>query len=294
MLSLVNHKKKGTAVTVPMDWHRCKLRRPFGYIIAIHADKVKHLCRKGRCFFMAQRATREVKARYWWAVCYPENMVDDWQEIIGDKLQLPYAYCIHDKDHLAEYKPGKTAAKSVQERYADGRKAHVHIIIAYNNTTNYSTALRVFQSLSKEGASCLNTVEYVQNIRHAYEYLIHNTDTCRRQKKYRYDASERVTGNNFDIGAFEQVGTADKQGMCRELATVIYEQEFLTFRDFYGYVKDNYDNRYFEVLMTHSGLFDRLIKGNYHTWELMQRSDTYNGAVHAEERAEEQEAADNS
>lgn len=228
---------------------------------------------------MAKEA-KEVKTRYWTAVCYPENMVDDWQNAIGDILQLPYAYCIHDKDNLAPYKPGKTAAKSVQERH---RKTHVHIVIAYPNTTTYNNVLNLFQSLSREGAQCVNTVEAVKNIRNCYEYLIHNTDACRQQKKYRYDASERVCGNNFDIGAYEQLGVADKRLKCRELASTIYEQGFLTFRQFYGYVASNFDDSYFDLLMTYSGLFDRLIKGNYHDYELAKQSDNFR-----------QEAAENS
>ena len=38
------------------------------------------------------------KARYWVAICYPENMKEDWQECIGDLIEYPYCYCIHDKD----------------------------------------------------------------------------------------------------------------------------------------------------------------------------------------------------
>ena len=34
-----------------------------------------------------------VKARYWWAVLYQENMVDGWRDNIEELLQLPYAYC---------------------------------------------------------------------------------------------------------------------------------------------------------------------------------------------------------
>ena len=56
-------QKKGTAVTVPMDWHRCELRRPFGYIIAIYADKVKHLCRKGRCFFYGSKSNKRSEGK---------------------------------------------------------------------------------------------------------------------------------------------------------------------------------------------------------------------------------------
>lgn len=32
-----------------------------------------------------------------------------------------------------------------------------------------------------------------------YDYLIHDTDKCRKLGKHQYDPSERITGNGFDI-----------------------------------------------------------------------------------------------
>ena len=57
-------------------------------------------------FFMADETTEKaekpidtsVKARYWWAVLYQENMVDGWRDNIEELLQLPYAYCEHVAD----------------------------------------------------------------------------------------------------------------------------------------------------------------------------------------------------
>ena len=56
-----------------------------------------------------------VKARYWWAVLYQENMVDGWRDNI-ELLQLPYAYC----EHVADV-DGK----------GEHRKDHVHVIIVF-------------------------------------------------------------------------------------------------------------------------------------------------------------------
>ena len=113
---------------------------------------------------------RQVKARYWSAVTYPENMIDDWQVVCGDILQYPYCYCIHDKDHLS---------KSEEQR-----KVHVHWIICFPNTTTYNHALNIFKKLSKDGFDCVNKVEDINGIRNVYEYLIHNTETAKKQEKY--------------------------------------------------------------------------------------------------------------
>ena len=160
------------------------------------------------------------KNKYWTAVLYPENMIDTWESDIGDIVQVPYAYCVHDADMTES---------------AERRKKHVHIILAFPNTTTYKHALSVFQKLSFAGLKALNTCEPVINIRHMYDYLIHNTEECRKKKKLIYDPSCRKTGNNFDIGSFEQISAAEKQDMCKELCDFIINHGFTNFADFYVY-----------------------------------------------------------
>lgn len=220
--------------------------------------------------FMAEKNASN--ARYWTAVLYPENMVDDWETLIGDIVQIPYAYCIHDKDHLGEWQPGKTTPAHEKEEH---RKVHVHIILAFPNTTTKKHAHETFMLLAAEGKqpiSCGGRVEAVVNIRNKYEYLIHNTETARKkQKKYQYDPSERITGNNFDIGAYEQISLADKDKMAKELCNIIRDKGFSNFMDFYDYVDTNLGFEYFEIIKSYSGLFERLTKGNYQKIDLNNR-----------------------
>lgn len=197
--------------------------------------------------------------RYWTAVLYPENMIPNWEECIGDILQLPYVYCVHSAD---------------LDSKSEHRKDHVHIIIAFPNTTTYKHAMEVFSLLSDEGKKALNTCEAVINIRYCYEYLIHNTETAKKQGKEQYAPSSRICGNNFDIGAFEQVSAAEKNDICRELCNVIVEQGYMNFADFYTHVITFYeDSNYFEVLKTYSGLFERLTKANFQKWQMLKNSE---------------------
>ena len=188
------------------------------------------------------------KNKYWSAVLYPENMIDDWQVVIGDMLQLPFCYCIHDKDF---------------DKNGEIRKTHVHLIIVFPNTTTENHAKTVFSSLSAEGKTCFSTLEGVFNIRHMYDYLIHDTEACLKQGKYQYEKSDRISGNNFDIGSFEQMSLDEKEKIANELCDVIMERSFVNFGDFYLFVRENYDLRYFSVLKSYSGLFERLTKANY-------------------------------
>ena len=145
------------------------------------------------------------KARYWQAVMYPENMVEGWQDRIADIVQVPFAYCVHSEavsyTHLDVYK--RQHSEDTDEK-SEHRKDHIHLIIVFPNTTTYKHAMSVFGLL---GDKALNTCEACVNIRHCYDYLIHDTESCRKAGKHEYDPSERITGNNFDIGAYEQIST---------------------------------------------------------------------------------------
>lgn len=191
---------------------------------------------------MAQKVQ---KAKYWTAVLYPESMVDDWQDKIYDLLQIPFCYCIHDKDVLHD---------SEEER-----KTHVHVVIAFNNTTTFKHALSVFQRLQGSCSYC----EQVLNIRYIYDYLIHNTDSCRKQNKHIYDISERVCGNDFDIGNFEQISITEKRKMLKELCDHIYNNKIMNFIIFYSELDNSFSPEYFEIVSSYSGFLERLCKGNY-------------------------------
>ena len=196
------------------------------------------------------------KSRYWTAILYPENMKTGWKDEIGDILGVPYCYCIHSKDSLGQYDPKES------EQYQ--RKTHVHLIVVFSNTTTYNHCLQVLQGLSAEGKKALNTCQACISIRNSYEYLIHNTETSKKQGKYLYDVSERISGNNFDIGAYEQISLEDKTKMAHELCDYISSEKICNFVDFYDGAMKCFGDEYFEIIKLYSGLFERLCKGNYH------------------------------
>ncbi len=192
------------------------------------------------------------KSKYWVALMYPENMRDDWKDEISQLVQVPFAYCVHDKDLE---KDGKTL-----------RKEHVHIMLAFSNTTTKNHALTVFKTLEKAGCRAIpnDVIEQVFSVRNKYDYLIHDTEDSKKKHKHLYDKSERITGNGFDIGIYEQISTTDKIKMQKELADLIIENGITNFKDFYLLVRDNFDDTYFEILTGHTSFFKEIIKGNYH------------------------------
>ena len=101
------------------------------------------------------------KSKYWVGVLYPENMISDWEDVIAEKIQLPFAYCVHNRDVDSE---------------KEKRKEHVHLMIVFRNTTTYNHAMSVYQTLSAEGKSCTNKIERVFSVRGKYNYLIHDNN----------------------------------------------------------------------------------------------------------------------
>lgn len=192
-------------------------------------------------------STKE-KARIWSCICYPENMKENWEVEIDDLIQIPFAYCVHDKDLDTEYKL---------------RKKHVHLILVFSNTTTKNFAETVANRLSEDGEICCSTSEAVIGIRSAYNYLIHDTDKCREQGKYQYPEEARVTGNNFDIGQLEQISQADKDRMVSEMAHMIIDEKIKDFAEFFIRVCENFDFTYENLIKSYSGYFERLIKGVY-------------------------------
>lgn len=193
----------------------------------------------------------ESKYTYWVGVGYPESMKPDWQDEVADLIELPFAYCIHDKD---------------KNGHNGDRKVHVHMIIAWPSPTTYKNALSVFNELSADGKTAFNSVKRVINMRNKYDYLIHDTKDCRKKKKHLYDKSERIEGNNFDIGNYEQISIEDKRKMRKELSILVHEKNFITYIDFYMYVVSNFEDEYEDIVTSYSGHFDKLCKGNYHKW----------------------------
>lgn len=193
------------------------------------------------------------KARIWCGITYPENMVDDWQVRASDLLQgIPYAYCIHDKD---------------KSGHKGDRKEHVHWILSFKDlndgTTTKKHVTNVFNLLSKPGKQCAIPAEACLNVAHAWDYLIHDTESARKEGKYQYPESERVTGNNFDLDRLITLTTAVKLQMLREMCDFVHERQIMDLDSLYEHIGDGlrFGEDYFQIYSSNNALLDRLCRG---------------------------------
>lgn len=192
------------------------------------------------------------KSRIWLAVTYPENMRQGWEEDCDEILQLPFAYCIHNGDRL----------KAVAGQKAEGRKVHVHFILVFKNTTTRKHALAVINLLSEEGKQCCPGVKACLDVRQSWDYLIHDTPNARKKGKELYPPEARITGNCFDIGAYEQLSQDEKDQMIDELLQFAKVWNIRDMSDFYSKMREAFDWRYFEVFRTANAMIDRVCRGN--------------------------------
>lgn len=186
-------------------------------------------------------------ARIYEGILYPENMVADWRTRIEDTLQLPFAYCVHDKDLLNDEK--------------EKRKIHIHCIIVFPNTSTAKKSIFIFNKLSLPGKKCCSTAEAVISIQKAYDYLIHDTDESRAKHKHQYPPEDRVCGNNFDIGQLVQLSAAEKQNMKMEIRQLVYDESIYNFVDLDYIVGEKLGVQYLEILSQYANYFFKLVNG---------------------------------
>ena len=199
------------------------------------------------------------KNRAWTAVAYPEGMVPSWRSEIDALLQLPFAYAVHNADTLEN---------------GDERKEHVHIIIVFPGPTTYKHAMEVFSRLDAPRKRAVNTCEPVYNMQRMWDYLIHDTEDCKKKNKRLYPPEARLTGNNFDIGALVQFTQTDKNEMFDDLVKLVFERRLRNFADFVEAAYSEFPDRFSicrDVIRGWSGYFERLLRGVYHKEDLKAR-----------------------
>lgn len=200
-------------------------------------------------------AQSRITAKYWEAILYPENMLPHWKEIIEDVIQVPLAYCVHDKDPHIDKSSGETI-----------KKIHVHLFIAYTNVTTINQILKLCNKLSLPGKKCCSVAEEVVSPLHAYDYLIHATKKAQEQGKYLYPENERILGNNFDIHFIANEDEHEKCIKVQQLTELIIQNKITNYVDFVNAVFNSYDDSYFHLQEIKCNYFEKLIKGNYNKY----------------------------
>jgi hypothetical protein len=107
----------------------------------------------------------KITSTWWSGTCYHHEQLD---HIISSTDIRAYAYILHDKD--------------------ENKKPHYHFLVQFYKNQRGSW----FKQFSTEDMG-LVFIQACHNPQSAFDYLIHDTPTARKQKKYLYDPSERAS-----------------------------------------------------------------------------------------------------
>lgn len=188
------------------------------------------------------------KSRYWAAVLYPENMIPDWREKLPDLVEWPFAYCLHYKD---------------KDLKSEHRKDHLHLMVAWSNTTTKKAAFELCDRLSAPGRRCLSTIQSVHNVRRMYDYLLHETEDAKKAGKEVYPKEDRIEGNGFDIGQLEQISTEEKSDAAKEICKFVIDRKIGNLADLYIILTETEDFKdavYWEAFKQYNSMIDRICK----------------------------------
>lgn len=130
------------------------------------------------------------KARYWWAIVYPESAPENWRDKLNDMLITWVASPLHDKD-LNE----------------DGsfKKPHYHVIILFDNTYTYSYASGIFSEINAVFPDLASKV-IIKKISSAIKYLYHENS----KEKASYDKDNLTFSEDFVIERYEDQPTHEQ------------------------------------------------------------------------------------
>jgi len=118
----------------------------------------------------------KIRATWWSGTCYH---LEQLNEIISSTDIRTYAHILHDKDN--------------QENSSELKKPHYHFLVQFYQSQRGAW----FKAFATDDMG-LVFVQPCYAPQGAYDYLIHDTPTARKQKKHLYDPSERTsTIDNF-------------------------------------------------------------------------------------------------
>lgn len=192
---------------------------------------------------------RDVRARAWQCVVYPDSAPDGWVDTLRDLQVEALVSPLHDQDRQEE-DPDKP------------KKPHHHVIISWKNPVIYTKATEIFDTIGgvypdpeKAKATFFRQCR-VRNFQQAARYLCH----LDQPNKHQYNIADVVS-----IGAIDYqnlVATrAEDDVVVDEIIDFIYDNDITNFMTFLRAMRLMHPEWKRIIYHQHSGLFDRAIKG---------------------------------
>lgn len=179
------------------------------------------------------------KARYWAFVAYPDSLPDNWQEILIS-TGLP---CVVSPLHDADINADDTQ-----------KKPHYHIIMCFSNTTTYTNAKKITDSLNA------TIPKAVKNIKGYYRYLTHQDNP----EKAQYSEVDIITLNGFNKLDYFDITRNEILSIKRQVKAFIVEHNINEYCDLLDYLDEANLPELLDCAMSNTILFNTYLKSKRH------------------------------
>ena len=195
--------------------------------------------------------SKNLKARYWATVGYPESLPDNWIEKLRETGLAVAISPLHNKDVNPT---GET------------KKEHYHVIFAYEGPTTYNNVKNLCEEFN------MTIPIKLESIRGMYRYHLHLDNP----EKYQYDDRDRILLNGFDSNAVNELTKTEVNKLVREILTFVIDNDIIEYSDLLQILLDNDELQMLDVATNKTLLFDGFIRSRRNKKKDMLSSSSYN------------------
>lgn len=195
--------------------------------------------------------SKNLKARYWATVGYPESLPDNWIEKLRETGLSVAISPLHNKDVNPT---GET------------KKEHYHIIFAYEGPTTYNNVKNLCEEFN------MTIPIKLESIRGMYRYHLHLDNP----EKYQYDDRDRILLNGFDSNAVNELTKTEVNKLVREILTFVIDNDIIEYSDLLQTLLENDELVMLDVATNKTILFDGFIRSRRNKKKDMLISSSYN------------------
>lgn len=177
---------------------------------------------------------KNIKARYWATVGYPESLPVDYLEKLRETgLQIAISP-LHDRD---------------LNPTGEIKKEHYHLIFAYEGPTTYNNVKSLCESFN------MTIPIKLESVRGMYRYHLHLDNP----EKVQYDDRDRILINGFDSNLVNELTKTEVNKYKKEILAFIEDNDILEYCDLVTTLLNNDMINLVDVATSHTMLFNTFI-----------------------------------
>lgn len=181
---------------------------------------------------------KEIKARHWAIVVYPESAPENWIELLSETMLAFAVSPLHDRDVNPD---------------GEVKKAHWHVILSWDGPQRASAAQKIAEMLNSPIPIKL------ESVRGAYRYFTHRDNP----EKYQYEEKDIRVFNGFDVSQYVALTKEEKYQAVSEIKKIIHENKIIEYLDLLDTL-ENVDYDLFKVACDNTILFNALVRSARH------------------------------